>query len=77
MGVDNFELMDDFKVVTMSKCVEEMQCRGDITRVPDYSVIYCEVFVDWMVRKEDKSYQDMNKTNFGSLIANWRMKWRE
>ena len=34
VGVDNFELIDNFKVLTMSECVEGMQCRGDISRIP-------------------------------------------
>ena len=46
----------------MSECVEEMQCRGDITRIPDHSVIQWEVFVDGMVRKEAKIDQRTSKT---------------
>ena len=39
VGVDNFDLTDNFKVATLSECIEEMQCSGDITRVPDHSVV--------------------------------------
>ena len=31
VGVDNIDLIDNFKVATMSECIEEMQCGGDIT----------------------------------------------
>ena len=41
--VDNFELVYNFKVLTMSECVEEMQCGGDISRIPDHSIIQWEV----------------------------------
>ena len=33
VGVDNFELIDSFKVLAMSECMEEMQCKGDISRI--------------------------------------------
>ena len=62
VGVDNFELIDNFKVLTMSECVEEIQHRGDISRIPDHSIIQWEVFVDGMVRKEARSDQHMRKT---------------
>ena len=61
VGVDNFELIDNFKVLTMSECVEGMQCRGDISRIPDHSIIQWEVFVDGMVRKEIRSDQHVGK----------------
>ena len=62
VGVDNIDLIDNLKVATMSECIEEMQCGGDITRVPDHSVVQWEVFVDWMVGKEARSDQQMRKT---------------
>lgn len=31
VGVDHFDLIDNFKVSTMSECIEEMQYSGDIT----------------------------------------------
>ena len=44
--VNHFDLIDNFKVSTMSECIEEMQCSGDITTVPDHSVLQWEMFVD-------------------------------
>ena len=61
MGVDNFEVIHNFKVLAMSECVEGMQCRGDICRIPDHSIIQWEVFVDGMVRKETRSDQHVRK----------------
>ena len=48
MSVDHFDLIDNYKVLTMSECIEEMQCSGNITRVPDHSVLQWEMLVDWM-----------------------------
>ena len=62
VGVENFELIDNFNVLTMSEGVEGMQCRGDISRIPDHSIIQWEVFVDGMVRKETRSDQHVRKT---------------
>ena len=45
----------------MSEYVEGMQCRGDISRIPDHSIIQWEVLVDGMVRKETRSDQHIRK----------------
>ena len=41
--------------------MEGMQCRGNISRIPDHSIIQWEVFVDRMVRKETRSDQHVRK----------------
>ena len=35
--------IESFKVTTMSKSVEEMGCKGVVTRIPDHSLMSWEV----------------------------------
>ena len=69
VGVDHFDLIDNFKVSTMSECIEEMQCSGDITREPDHSVLRWEMSVNWIWGgvKEAKSDQLMSKVRLRVL----------
>ena len=43
---ENFHIIENFKVTTMSESVEEMDCRGVVTRTPDQSLMSWEVATD-------------------------------
>ena len=48
VGKEDFDMIEGFKVTTMSEVVEEMRCEGVApTRVPDHSLMHWEVVVDW------------------------------
>ena len=37
VGAEYFDLINNFRVVTMMKCIDKMRCKGEVTRVPDHS----------------------------------------
>ena len=39
VGEESFDLIDNFRVLTMSECINEMHCKVVVTRVPDHSLI--------------------------------------
>ena len=39
VGEESFDLIDNFRVLTMSECIDEMHCKEEVTRVPDHSLI--------------------------------------
>ena len=39
VGAEYFDLIDNFRVVMMLECINEMQCKGEVTRVPDHSLV--------------------------------------
>ena len=39
VGEESFDLIDNIRVLTMSECINEMHCKGVVTRVPDHSLI--------------------------------------
>ena len=52
VGEESFDLIDNFGVLTMSECIDEMDCKGDATTVPDRSLIQWEELVGWVNEKE-------------------------
>ena len=50
---ENFHIIENFKVTTMSESVEEMDCRGVVTRTPDHSLMSWEVATDWVSGMEE------------------------
>ena len=51
VGAENFSLINNFRVITMTECIEEMQCKGEVTRVPDHSLVQWEVLGSWVEEK--------------------------
>ena len=54
VGAEYFGLIDNFRVVTMLECINEMKCKGEVTRVPDHSLIQWEVVVGSMEVKVEE-----------------------
>ena len=54
VGCDDFELVENFAVTTMSESVEKMGCRGVVTRVPDHSFLRWEVLLDGVTEVKEK-----------------------
>ena len=48
---ENFSLINNFRAITMAECIDEMQCLGHVTRVPDHSLVHWEVSGGWAVDK--------------------------
>ena len=46
VGEESFDLIDNFRVLIMSECINEMHCKGEATRVSDHSLIQWEVLVE-------------------------------
>ena len=43
IGVDNFHLIENFKVTTMRESIDEMKLEGEAVRVPDHSLLRWEI----------------------------------
>ena len=39
VGAEYFDLIDNFRVVMMLECIDEMQCKGEVTRVPGHLLV--------------------------------------
>ena len=59
---ENFSLINNFRVITMAECIDEMQCLREVTRVPDHSLVQWEISGGWVVDKipEEKN-QHVNR----------------
>ena len=49
-----FSMIESFKVTTMSESVEEMGCKGVVTRIPDHSLLSWEIGVDCVDEREEE-----------------------
>ena len=61
VGAEHFDLIDNFRVVTMTECIDEMQCKGEVTRVPDHSLVRWEVSVGWVEEKVEEEGQHVGR----------------
>ena len=58
VGAEYFDLINNFRVVTMLECIDEMRCKGKVTRVPDHLLVQWEVVVGSMkVKVEEEGHQ--------------------
>ena len=48
-------------MVTILECIDEMRCKGEVTRVPDRSLIQWEVVVGLMEVKVEEEGQQVGK----------------
>ena len=46
VGSEDFDLVKNFMVTTMSESMVEMGCKGAVTRVPDDFLLHGQVVVD-------------------------------
>ena len=51
---EKFSMIESFKVTTMSQSVEEMGCKGVVTRIPDHSLLSWEIGVDCVDEREEE-----------------------
>ena len=51
---EKFSMTESFKVTTMSESVEEMGCKGVVTRIPDHSLLSWEIGVDCVDEREEE-----------------------
>ena len=51
VGAENFDLINNVRVITMTECIEEMQCKGEVNRVLDHSLLQLGG-VSWLGGKE-------------------------
>ena len=63
VGAENFSLIDNFRVITMTECIEEMQCKGEATRVPDHSLVQWEVLGSWVEEKVEVKVGEKGHVN--------------
>ena len=61
VGAEYFDLIDNVRMVTMLECIDEMRCKGEVTRVPDHSLIQWEVVVGSMEVKVEEESQQVGK----------------
>ena len=61
VGAESFDLIDNFRVVTMLECIDEMQCKREVIRVPDHSLVQWEVMVGSMEVKVEEEGQQVGK----------------
>ena len=54
VGNEHLNMIESFKVTTMSESVEEMRCKGAVTRIPDHSLVAWEIGVDWVGEREEE-----------------------
>ena len=55
VGCEDFDVVKNFMVTTMSESMVEMGCKGVVTRVPDHSLLRWQVVVDGVDEvKEDE-----------------------
>ena len=57
-----FDLIDNFRVVTMLECIDEMRCKGEVIRVPVHSLVQWEIVVGSMEVKVEEEGQQVGKT---------------
>ena len=51
---EKFSMIESFKVTTMSESVEELGCKGMVTRIPDHSLLSWEIGVDCVEEREEE-----------------------
>ena len=61
VGAEYFGLINNFRVVTMLECINEMRCKGEVIRVPDHSLVQWEVMVGSMEVKVEEEGQQVGK----------------
>ena len=64
VGVENFDMIHDFRVTTMRESIDEMRLKGEVTRVPDHSLVQWEVLMNGVEHKDGKGSQDSNKKRY-------------
>jgi len=64
VGVENFDTIHDFRVTTMRESIDEMRLKGEVTRVPDHSLVQREMLMNGVEHKDGKGSQDSNKKRY-------------
>ena len=61
VGAEYCDLINNFRVVTMLECINEMRCKREVIRVPDHSLVQWEVMVGSMEVKVEEEGQQVGK----------------
>ena len=57
-------MIHDFRVTTMRESIDEMRLKGEVTRVPDHSLVQWEMLMNGVEHKDGKGSQDSNKKRY-------------